>query len=76
MADSLKRILTQPREAAMVKLADRIVNLGPPPPDWSEEKIASYRQEARLILDALGLCSPTLSRHLGKRIALYPNNPA
>ena len=31
MPDSLSRILRQPREIAIVKLADRIVNMSPPP---------------------------------------------
>jgi len=39
MADSLERIKGQPREIWMVKMADRIVNLAPPPPHWTKEKI-------------------------------------
>src|SRR5258708_2572005 len=42
MADSLARIRAQPREVAMVKLADRITNLEPPPPKWTVEKRTAY----------------------------------
>ena len=39
MTDSLARIKEQPREIWMVKLADRITNLQPPPGHWNAEKI-------------------------------------
>lgn len=41
MQDSLRRIKSQPREVWMVKMADRITNLQPPPGHWSEEKDSS-----------------------------------
>ncbi|MEM8891118.1 MAG: bifunctional (p)ppGpp synthetase/guanosine-3',5'-bis(diphosphate) 3'-pyrophosphohydrolase, partial [Bacteroidota bacterium] len=41
------------KEAGIVKLADRITNLQGPPYHWSKEKAASYREEAKLILDSL-----------------------
>jgi len=34
-------------------MTDRIVNLGTPPSHWDQRKIASYRDEAKLILDKL-----------------------
>jgi (p)ppGpp synthase/HD superfamily hydrolase len=71
MADSLARIKSQPREIWMVKLADRITNLAPPPPDWSREKCAAYRQEGIAIADALGAASATLDARLRARIASY-----
>lgn len=70
--DSLRRIVAQPAEVAMVKLADRITNLGPPPPQWSAEKRASYKAEAQRIHDALGAASPFLAARLRERIAAYP----
>lgn len=73
MADSLRRILEQPPEIAMVKLADRSVNLGPPPSHWTPEKIAAYRTEAQQILDTLGPASPFLARRLAERIAGFGN---
>ena len=72
MGDSLKRILAQPPEVAMVKLADRITNLAPPPPHWTPEKIAKYRAEAEVILRELGAASPFLTRRFQERLATYP----
>jgi (p)ppGpp synthase/HD superfamily hydrolase len=71
MADSLRRIREQPREVWMVKLADRITNLAPPPDDWSAAKRAAYRDEAIVIADALGAASPTLHARLRARIEAY-----
>ena len=73
MKDSLARILLQPPEIAMVKLADRITNLAPPPPHWSAAKMAAYREEGQLILDTLGAASRALSARLVERLRAYPN---
>ena len=72
MQDSLTRILAQPREIAMVKLADRITNLAPPPPHWTAKKIATYREEAQLIHDTLRAASAFLTERLAQRIERYP----
>ena len=72
MGDSLKRILQQPGEVAMVKLADRITNLAPPPPHWTAEKISSYRKEGEEILSALGGKSAFLSARFQERLGRYP----
>ena len=53
MADSLARIKLQPHEIWMVKMADRISNLGPPPKHWDKNKIKAYMEEARVIHGAL-----------------------
>ncbi len=45
--DSLRRIQEQPRELWMIKLADRIVNLQPPPAHWQPARIAAYKVEAQ-----------------------------
>lgn len=74
MADSLRRIRTQPREVWLVKLADRIVNLEPPPHYWTPEKIEAYRAEAEVIAAALSPASPYLTARLRARIAGYPHN--
>ena len=74
MPDSLSRILAQPVEVAMVKLADRITNLQKPPAPWSAEKIAAYKAEAETILDALGHASPTLAARFQKKLENYPPN--
>ncbi|MBK7534662.1 MAG: bifunctional (p)ppGpp synthetase/guanosine-3',5'-bis(diphosphate) 3'-pyrophosphohydrolase [Myxococcales bacterium] len=71
MPDSLRRILAQPPEAAMIKLADRITNLAPPPAFWSRDKRVAYREEAQLILRALGHASPLLAARLTERIDEY-----
>jgi len=71
MADSLARIRAQPREVWLVKLADRIVNLGPPPGDWATEKRRAYQAEARDILSALAEASPYLAGRIDARIAAY-----
>jgi (p)ppGpp synthase/HD superfamily hydrolase len=75
MADTLRRIRTQPAEVAMVKLADRIVNLQPPPAHWEPARVAAYRREAQAILKALEGASPWLARRLADRIAAYPKAP-
>ncbi len=71
MADSLRRIRDCPAAVWMVKLADRIANLGPPPRSWSPAKRLAYRDEARVIADALGSSSPFLDARLRARIEAY-----
>ncbi len=71
MADSLNRIRLQPKEVWMVKLADRITNLQPPPGHWTLEKKKKYQAEAAMILDALGDASPYLAARLRGKIAAY-----
>jgi len=71
MADSLRRIAQQPREVWMVKLADRITNLSPPPRGWPPDQRRQYRDEAIAIADALEAASPVLGARLRARIAGY-----
>ena len=71
MGDSLRRIQQQPREIAIVKLADRITNMAAPPAHWSKAKRTAYREEAQMIVDALGDASPVLAARLRARIAAY-----
>ncbi len=67
MADCLERIRQQPSEIWMVKLADRITNLQPPPAHWTPDKITRYKAEALQIWETLGAASDFLaSRLLGK----------
>lgn len=72
MRDSLDRIVAGSAEIALVKLADRITNLAPPPAHWNAAKVAAYRAEAELILDSLGSASDALAARLAQRIASYP----
>jgi (p)ppGpp synthase/HD superfamily hydrolase len=71
MTDSLRRIQAQPHAVWMVKLADRITNLGPPPRSWSPDKRQHYRDEAILIADALGTASAVLEARIRARITAY-----
>ncbi len=71
MEDSLARILTQPREIAVVKLCDRINNLSPAPSYWDQAKKRAYRAEAELILEQLGPASPVAAARLRTKIAAY-----
>jgi (p)ppGpp synthase/HD superfamily hydrolase len=69
--DSLRRIRAQPNEVWLVKLADRIVNLQPPPKHWEPAKIADYKAQSQTILDELSAASPFLAARLEAKIAAY-----
>ncbi len=71
MQDSLRRIQQEPKEVWAVKLADRIANLYHPPFYWNDDKIAQYKIEARVILDALGSANAKLAARLENKIAAY-----
>jgi (p)ppGpp synthase/HD superfamily hydrolase len=73
MKDSLERLLTQPYEIQMVKLADRITNLGIPPKHWDSEKMKKYQEEASLILSCLRNSNIYLSKRLEEKIEEYKN---
>jgi (p)ppGpp synthase/HD superfamily hydrolase len=71
MAECLPRIRQQPAEIWMVKLADRITNLQPPPRHWSKARVRDYHQEAQVILAALKDASPFLAERLRVKINEY-----
>ncbi len=71
MKDSIERLLTLPYEIQMVKLADRITNLGTPPKHWDSEKIKKYQKEASLILSCLGNSNIYLAERLKEKIENY-----
>lgn len=71
MADSLQRIQTQPKEIWMVKMADRIANLQPPPHYWDENKTIRYKEEASEIYEALKEASNFLAARLKTKIEVY-----
>ncbi len=73
MSDSLRRIKEQPQEIWMVKLADRISNLQPPPQHWNQDKIIKYREEAIIIYEALKDASSYLASRLAGKIENYKN---
>ncbi len=71
MRDSLQRIRKQGREIWLVKLSDRIANLGSAPPHWDRGKCLAYAAEGEAILEALGSASAVLSARLAERIAAW-----
>jgi (p)ppGpp synthase/HD superfamily hydrolase len=71
MADSLRRIRQQPKEIWMVKMADRITNMEPPPYHWDDAKIEAYRQEAIVIHDVLHTANEALANRLQEKIEQY-----
>jgi (p)ppGpp synthase/HD superfamily hydrolase len=71
MDDSLARIRAQPKAVWLVKLADRITNLEPPPPDWTLEKRKAYLEEAHRILAGLRAASPFLAARLEEKVRAY-----
>ena len=73
LEDSVKRIKKQPKEVWMVKLADRITNLRPPPSHWNDEKIERYKEGAELILRELALASGYLEDRLRTKIDNFPD---
>jgi (p)ppGpp synthase/HD superfamily hydrolase len=76
LEDSLARIRKQPWEIWLVKLADRLANMGHPPPNWPPAHVAVYREEAKLIHRNLGKANPFLARRLSRKIAAYPPGAA
>ena len=71
MADSIKRLQKLPKYIQMVKLADRITNLGVPPAHWSKEKMISYQEEAKVIEKELKSPNWVLNFKLDKMISEY-----
>jgi guanosine-3',5'-bis(diphosphate) 3'-pyrophosphohydrolase len=71
MRDSIEKLLTQPYEVQMVKLADRITNLGVPPISWDNEKIKNYAKESSFILSCLRNSNIYLAKRLEEKIEDY-----
>jgi len=71
MLDSLTRIKQQPKEIWVVKMGDRVANLGKPPHYWSAEKIEAYRDEAQTILENLGAADEVMAERLRDKIENY-----
>ena len=74
IVDSLERILSQPNEVAMVKLADRISNLRTPPGFWDAEKISEYIEESNIIIAMLEKTRTYLSERIKMKLKRYKNN--
>jgi (p)ppGpp synthase/HD superfamily hydrolase len=71
IADVLRRLPGVPREAGLVKMADRITNLQPPPSFWTAEKCREYCREAEQIFTALRSQHPVLRERLSRKIEDY-----
>lgn len=72
LLDSLDRIASSKfKEASIVKLADRITNLQPPPPHWSQEKCEAYAEQAIKILTKLGDANQYLAERLNELTVQY-----
>jgi len=71
MRDSLERLKKRQNCVAMVKLADRITNLGEPPKHWDEAKKRKYCEEATLILQEIGYAHRYLAKKLYEKIEAY-----
>jgi len=71
MRDSIEKLLCQPYEVQMVKLADRITNLSTPPKHWDNDKKKAYLKEASFILSCLKNSNIYLSTRLEEKIKDY-----
>ena len=71
MLDSLKRIKEQPQEVWIVKMADRVSNLGKPPHYWKAEKIKAYQEEAQIIFDYLHSANESMAKRLLEKMEAY-----
>jgi (p)ppGpp synthase/HD superfamily hydrolase len=71
LEDYIKRIKRQPREIWMVKMADRITNLQPPPEHWDDKMIERYRKGAEVIFEELVPASKFLGERLKVKIDEY-----
>lgn len=71
MTDCLHRIRKHTKEVTMVKLADRITNLQPPPAHWSAEKCVNYAVEAEIIADELSGANDFLDDRIRQKITDY-----
>ncbi|HEX2631004.1 MAG TPA: HD domain-containing protein [Chitinophagaceae bacterium] len=72
--DSLARIKKLSKDIWVVKLADRIANLKPPPESWTNEKIKKYHDVSMLIYEELKGANKTLADRLMRRIEAYKNH--
>lgn len=71
MQDSIEKLMNQPYEVQMVKLADRITNLSPPPAHWDNDKKRAYLKEASFILSCLKNSNIYLSQRLEEKMENY-----
>ena len=64
IADSVNRILSQPKEMAIIKMADRMFNVRDVVPGWDEQRCMAYKKDGELIANSLGGVCPQLKQDL------------
>ena len=69
--DCIERIKLQPKEVAIVKMADRLFNVRERYNLWTKEKQDKYKLEAQYICDQLGYACENLKKELQKAIDKY-----
>ncbi len=69
--DCIERIKNQPKEVAIVKMADRMFNMRERFPYWDKAKQDNYKIEGQLICDELGFMCENLKNELQKTINNY-----
>lgn len=67
-SDHMERLLSQPYEIQMIKLADRINNLCIEPQLWDEDEIIDYLKESKLIYSCLKNSNVHLADRLNSKI--------
>ena len=71
IADCVHRIKSQPKEVAIVKMADRMFNMRERYKFWSIEKQDNYKAEGQMICDELGYASQSMKQALQETINAY-----
>lgn len=71
LSDSIDRILKEPKEIWIVKMADRITNLQKPPDKWTNEKKKNYQKEAKMIYEKLHTANEFIADRLLQKIDQY-----
>lgn len=71
LEDSVDRILKEPKEIWIVKMADRITNLQKPPDNWTNEKKRNYQKEAKMIYDKLHTANEYIAERFLRKINEY-----
>ena len=71
LEESISRILQEPKEIWMVKMADRITNLNPPPSFWTDDKKQHYLEQSVVLYDTFKDANSTLAGRLKQRIEEY-----
>lgn len=69
--DCLNRIKNQPKEVAIVKMADRLFNIRERYKAWDLERQEMYKKESQLVCDELGYASDNMKKALQLAIDEY-----